>query len=74
MVLSAHLYFSNQTYVEHFKDSIYYSFQAFKAGVYFLVHAVVPDFCVSDGSETIHEIELLVRDKYERLNSDEIYS
>lgn len=74
MVVSSHLYFSNQTYFEHFKDSIKYSLQAFKASVYFLVHAVVPDFCVSDGSNQIHEIELSVRDKYERLNLDEIYN
>lgn len=68
--LSSHLYFSNQTYIEHFKDSIKYSIKSFKAGIYFLIHAFVPDLCVSSGSEEIHEIELLVRHKYEQINND----
>ena len=68
--MSSHLFFSNQTYIDHFKDSIQYSFRALKAGVYFLIHAIVPDFYVSAGSEEIHELEVIIQHKYSIIDND----
>ena len=73
--MSAHLFFSNQTYIGHFKDSIQYSFRSFRAGVYFLIHAIVPDLCVSNGSEEIHELDIIIKDKYSMIyKEDDIYA
>ena len=50
---SSHLQFVNQTYCQHFKDAISYSFLSFQASFYFLIHAIYPDICEFKGSNTV---------------------
>ena len=43
-----HLAFANQTYWQHFMDSIKYSFISLKASFYFFCHAVWPDIFIKN--------------------------
>lgn len=51
-----HLQIINQTYCEHFKDSITYGLRSWKASIYFFIHAFFPDFFQFNGSETIFQL------------------
>jgi len=59
-----HLVFANQTYLEHFKDAIRYSFISLKAAVFFFCHAFWPDIFTKTGSDTIHELSEKIYEKY----------
>lgn len=64
---SAHLEYANQTYMEHFKDSMGYAFKSFKGCYYFFIHAFCPDYYVKDGSSEINELHIIIRNKYREL-------
>jgi len=51
-----HLKIVRQSYWEHFFYAMSYSFTAFKASVFFFIHAFIPDLFEFNGSK---EIELL---------------
>lgn len=59
-----HLVFANQTYLEHFKDAIRYSFISLKAAVFFFCHAVWPDIFTRTGSDIIHKLSEKIYEKY----------
>ena len=60
----SHLEKNNQTYFEHFKDSMSYSGQAFKASFYFFIHGFVPETFQSNGSDTIFYLNNTIKQKY----------
>ena len=59
----SHLHQANQTYFEHFKDSISYSFTSLKCSFYFAIHAFFPDLMQTSGSTTIKELNDLLQKK-----------
>ena len=63
-VFFKHLTFANQTYWEHFSDSIGYFKKSFSASLYFLCHAFWPDIFEKVGSKTIHELNDTIKTKY----------
>lgn len=68
-VFFKHLEFANQTYWQHFKDSMKYSFTSFRASFYFFCHAFWPDIFTQTGSETVHELSSIIYEKYlKRIN------
>lgn len=60
-----HLEDLNQTYFEHLKDAIGYSIKSFTAGFIFLIHGFFPDILVTNGSDTISELNniLIIKKK-----------
>jgi hypothetical protein len=60
----SHLEKNKQTYFEHFKDSICYSGQAFKASFYFFIHGFVPEAFQTNGSDTIFYLNNTIKTKY----------
>jgi len=52
----SHLQIANQTYEEHFYDSMGYCLLAIEAGIYFFIHALFPDTFTSSGSQTIKKL------------------
>lgn len=65
--MSDHLIFARQTYFEHFLDSIKFSGLAFKACYYFTVHAIFPEYYITNGSRTISKLHDIINLKYEIL-------
>lgn len=65
-----HLLFANQTYWEHFSDSIGYFRKSICASFYFLCHAFWPDIFEQSGSKKINEINHLIKIKYKRRISE----
>lgn len=64
-----HLSFANQTYFQHFCDSIKYSSMSFKASFCFFVHSIWPDIYIKSGSQIVHELSGIIREKYtKRIN------
>jgi hypothetical protein len=63
----SHLEDVNQTYFEHFKDSIKYSFESLKGSLYFFVHAFIPDSYKTNGSEKIKDLHDKIREKYNNM-------
>jgi hypothetical protein len=59
----AHLEDARQTYFQHMKDCLNFSFISLKAMVYFLVHGISPELFVSSGSEQIFELNELLETK-----------
>lgn len=59
-----HLESINQTYYEHFKDSMFYSLKALKASGYFFIHSFFPDICKTNGSNQISELDKIITEKY----------
>lgn len=68
-----HLIFANQSYLEHFKDSIRYCGQSLKATTFFFIHALWPDFYTQAGSNTIHDLSTTIKEKYNK-RMDELKS
>ena len=62
-----HLDIANQTYFEHFKDSIEYGLLAIKASYYFFIHALYPDFYTTSGSTEIYNLYFKIVLKYKEL-------
>ena len=65
-----HLAFANQTYFEHFKDAIKYSFISLKASFFFFCHAFWPDIFIKTGSDTIHDLSKNISEKYQKRISE----
>jgi len=61
-----HLSFANQSYFQHFRDSIKYSFMSFKASFCFFVHSIWPDIYIKSGSEIVHELSGIIKEKYNK--------
>jgi hypothetical protein len=59
-----HLDENDQTYFEHFKESIYYSYISFKSSMCFLIHAFWPDLYVKSGSSNINKLDKQIKQKY----------
>lgn len=59
-----HLSFANQSYFQHFCDAIKYSFMSFKASFCFFVHSIWPDIYIKSGSEIVHELSGIIKEKY----------
>jgi hypothetical protein len=59
-----HLEDVKQTYFEHFKDALYYSFASLRASIYFLIHGIYPDIFITSGSSTIFNINGQIINKY----------
>jgi hypothetical protein len=59
----SHLQEANQTYFQHFKDSIGYSFTSLKCSFYFAVHAFFPGMCQSSGSTAVKELNETLQKK-----------
>jgi hypothetical protein len=63
-----HLEFANQTYFEHFKDSMYFSFKALKASFCFFIHACYPNSFERTGSNEIFDLNETIKSKYSNTN------
>lgn len=63
-----HLNHANQSYFDHFVDSIRYSGKALKACFFFTVHAFYPDWYISNGSSRIKELNDLLQDKISKIS------
>jgi hypothetical protein len=63
-----HLETVKQTYIEHFIDSVRYSYLSFKASMYFLIHAIYPDIFTSAGSVQISSLHEEIYNKYQLIN------
>ncbi len=61
-----HLKFANQSYFEHFKDSIFYCGVSLKSAFYFFCHAIWPDSFQQNGSQSIHNLSSIIHDKYQK--------
>lgn len=59
-----HLSFANQSYFQHFCDAIKYSSMSFKASFCFFVHSIWPDIYIKSGSEIVHELSGIIKEKY----------
>ena len=62
--IKTHLEFAGQTYFEHFKDAMKYSYKSLKASFYFFVHALIPDVFAQSGSKCVHELSDTIKEKY----------
>ncbi len=51
-----HLTFIEQSYWNHFKIAMFYSYTSAKASFYFFVHAINPDFFEINGSKTVYTL------------------
>jgi hypothetical protein len=63
-----HLEENKQKYWEHNKDALNYSKKAFKASLYFFVHAFFPEKYKTKGSREIANINSTIEMKKDRLN------
>ncbi len=63
-----HLVYANQSYFEHFHDSITYSWMSCKAAFAFFGHALWPDAFETTGSSIIFELQHKIIRKYEERN------
>ena len=61
-----HLDFAGQTYSEHFIDAMKYSCKSFKASLFFFIHALIPDLFTQSGSNCVHELSDIIKDKYKK--------
>ncbi len=62
-----HLDFASQTYHQHFKDAMRYSWTSCKCSFYFFVHAIWPDAFQHTGSDIIVELNDEILDKYKNI-------
>jgi len=61
---SPHLNTVNQTYIQHFQDSMFYSWCSLKSSVYFMIHGFYPDIFEQNGSKTINKLNTIIQKKY----------
>ena len=61
-----HLDFANQSYLEHFTDSIKYCGRSIKASFFFFIHAFWPDIFTQSGSNCIHNLSETIQYKYNK--------
>ena len=62
--MSSHLSKANQTYFQHFRDSIVYCGMSLQASLFFLIHSFIPDYCETRGSNMINKIHNIIKNKY----------
>jgi hypothetical protein len=62
-----HLNQVEQTYYQHFQESIGYSFKSLKASFCFLCHAFWPDIFVTSGSSYIVQLNDTIQAKYDAM-------
>ena len=65
-VLRNHLVFANQTYFEHMKDAMSYSWRSAKSSFCFMMHALCPSVFQHAGSDIIVELHDEIIEKYEK--------
>ena len=58
-----HLEQVDQTYSEHFKDAMRYSWRSLKCSFKFFIHALWPDVFKTDGSREVMELNETIREK-----------
>ena len=58
-----HLDDIKESYVEHLIDTLKYSFMSFSASVIFLIHGIFPDYLVSNGSNMINNLNIILIEK-----------
>ena len=51
-----HLAEVNKSYTKHFIDALNFSLKSFEAGYYFLIHAIIPDYYVNQGTKKITKL------------------
>ena len=51
-----HLQDTEQTYYQHWKNSMSYFCKSCKASLYFFIHAFIPCVFTSSGSDTVKEL------------------
>jgi hypothetical protein len=73
--MTTHSYFTHlnqveQTYSQHFTDSIGYSWKSFKASFCFLCHAVWPDVFITSGSSYIMQLNDTIQAKYDAMRQN----
>jgi len=64
----SHLEKVKQTYLEHFCESMTYSFMSLRASCYFFVHSLNPDLFEMDGSVEIEELNKILMNKKTKTN------
>jgi hypothetical protein len=69
----SHLQIANQTYFQHFKDSMKYCYISMSCAFYFFCHAIHPDIYVDSGSKTIKELYQILNKKV-KLEDESIYA
>jgi hypothetical protein len=52
-----HLSENNMAYCEHFRFAISHGFRCIQAGLYLIIHALLPCFFKSAGSDLIHKLD-----------------
>lgn len=62
----AHLEKINQTYIQHFKDTLVYSSLSLYASCIFFIHGLYPDILVNDGSEIIFNLNSMIQKKLKK--------
>lgn len=70
MTYFKHLEKVKQNYFEHFCDSIIYFFYSMKASYFFLIHSIYPDFYETAGSGQIHDLYLIILEKYKKIEKE----
>jgi hypothetical protein len=63
MPLFRHLEDVDQTYGEHFKDAMHFSWCSFKCSLKFFIHALLPNMFKTDGSREVMELNETIREK-----------
>lgn len=61
-----HLEDINQSYSDHFKDAIGYSWTAFKCSMIFFVHALYPDVLKTAGSKKLNKLHEIIQTKLQK--------
>lgn len=61
-----HLTFANQTYYNHMRDTLRYSWASLKSSIYFAIHAFFPNTFQHNGSDLIVALNDELLEKYSR--------
>jgi len=67
-----HLSDVNQTYTQHMKDSMKYSWSSLKSAFYFFCHGLLPCVYEHEGSDNVSRLHVKITDKYEQIQSDQL--
>lgn len=66
----SHLKEINQTYIQHFRDAMFYSAVCFKLALCFFIHGLYPDSFVNSSIE-LSRLNTLIKMKYNESKSKE---
>ncbi len=67
---SQHLQQAKQSYTEHLKDSLHYSFISFKSAFYFLAHGINPNILTTNGSSEIYKLNHELQTKIKNMQNN----